>query len=1302
MENRISFRAAISLLLILMMLMSTLAACRGDGTMYPATEGQSSEPATNGTQGEEPTSRPGGENSEPPTTSDDDETSASGDSETQTPGDDETQTSEGSETQPPKDEETTGDSILQPDDPTYEVAKNFKDVMISAVYGTGQNKDAAVGNGFIQLYNVGLEEVSLKDAALYYRESTGDGYRQFVFADDAKIAAGGYYLIRMADAREGAQVYDPSYAVMVIESYDASWPVILDNKDIQLALAPAGQKPDEECLVQDISGTVSYFVAAELGYDSPFAVDNMSKNKVAVRTALKHYSGFHKVNLVEATTAKLVQTCPQSATGTNTVVASKVNEVLFSADAGIYEKAFSLKLSAKDGYTIYYTTDGSDPRQHGKKYTSALSLGDSSEVAWGSTIKGAIDAMGGGFRPSSSLLPGAHVIKAYATNGTESTDVFTNTYFISEVFYDYGVTMMSLSMDKNLIYGSQGFYNHYYGTGGTANQRQTGLMEVFSADGQRRGSSYVELAISGHGSSGWAMKSMRLYYKSANNTAVGTDGDLNYDLFDGYARDNDGNAITDFSRLLLRNSGNDCMDSYIRDAYMQRVCRDMDVYTMAYAPVLLFINGEFWGIYNARERYSPEYVESHFGVNKDNVALIESDYDGLVLGGNPGAPFIPMDGTQADADEFNALVDYMRTHDLSQEEHYKYVTDRLDIYSFMDMYVSRLFFNARDWPENNIKVFKNRVADDPSGMDTRWYFSLLDMDMGIAMYPHGHGADTSEHANFFGWINSTNTVIGTIMHNLCKNAGFKQQFLARFAYVVNEILTPELMEAELDLIVEQREPLVKLQSMRWGASENQYRTSLNNMYSFVRNRKNYVINQLCSYFGISPSDLEVMLDKSVVVTYNSTRTDVTINGKAVAETGQEFEFEADEKTLTLTISATAKKGFSVTSIMYVPISGSVQSVQGSTATFTVDCSGTVIVNTRSEGEQQPVMGVQTGITASGHSTYYLAPNGDLYAWGLNTGGILGIPGGASVNIPTFVASNVAKVEVCHSNDCENNNNATMMAYLTLDGKLYTVGNNSAGQLGRNGTSPDDKLGLVAFDKKIVDVSVGHDHLLILDEEGVLWGIGSNTYGQLGKANQGGNASKFQVVASGVKLIAAGRRNSFYTDSQNTCYVLGDNRWNKFGTDADRYNTPHKLLANVKSMSTGEHQVLLVTTNGDLYYAGWRSLNGFAQGNGSGGAVKLATGVKKAVAHHSNVVILKTDGSVWGYGANTGNALAGVSAMSGSPVKFISSGVVDIAGGYEFSAFLFEDGTIAVQGSNGSGQAGNGESGGNVNMANPLF
>ena len=1254
MKHRISLKAALSLLLALLLLVGAFAACQPntspDGT---TTEDGTNDPAQNTQPGED------------------------------TPG--------------PGEEQTTGDDILQPDDPQYDVAKQFKSVLISAVYGTGQNKDAAVGHGFIQLYNTSTERAPLTDAALYYREETGDGYRQFTFPKDASIAPGGYYLIRMQATREkNGEEYDESFAVLSIESYDAEWAVILDNNNVQLSLAPKGQDIDEATFVENIDGTVSYFVAAELGYDSHYAVDNMSKSKVAVRTALKNYSGFHKVNLNEATTAQLELVCPESSQGKNTVVGSRVFEVQFSKDAGIYKEGFALELSTKEGYKIYYTTDGTDPKAKGKEYTGPISLTDTSDMPIGDTIKG---AAAHGFGTNSKSLPGGYVIKAYASDGFTYSDVFTNTYFISETFYDYGVSMMSLSMDRNLIYGSQGFYTHYSSAGGGPNQRQTGMMEVFSPDGVRRGSSYVELAISGHGSSGWPMKSMRVYYKSTNNTAVGTDGDLNYDLFDGYARDDAGHAITDFSRLLLRNSGNDCMDSFIRDAYMQRVSRELDVYTMAYAPVLLFINGEFWGVYNARERYSPEYVESHTGANKDEVAIIESDYDALVLGGNANAPFIPMESTQADADEFNAIVHYIRTHDLSQEEHYQYVAERLDVNSFMDMYVSRLFFNARDWPENNIKVFKNRTE---GSVDTKWHFTLLDMDMGIAFFPREN--DTTERADFFGWIDSTGTVIGTIMHGLCKNAGFKQMFISRFAYVVDRIYTPEFLEAELDAVVAQREPLVELQSMRWGASENQYRTSVENMYSFVRNREQYVIPMLCRYFGISPEDLEIGTEKKIVVSFNPDRAEVTFNGEAVSSAGTEYVFEVqpDAKNVTFTVSAKAKEGYSVSSIVFMPSVGEMQTVQGDSAEFTVSSSGTVMVNTRSNGAQTPVAGVQSGITASAHSSYYLTESGDLYAWGMNQNGILGIPGSANVPVPTLVASDVAKVEVCHSNDAENNNNATMMAYLTLDGQLYTVGNNSAGQLGRNGTSTDDRVGLVKFDKKIVDFSVGHDHLLVLDEEGVLWGVGSNTYGQLGKRNDGGTTTTFQMVASNVKLIAAGRRNSFYTDTGNTCYVLGDNRWQKFGTDAERYNTPHKLLAGVTYMSTGEHQIVLVNTKGELYYAGWRSLNGWGQGQGTGGAVKLTGGVKKAVLHNSNMLILKTDGSVWGYGSNMGGALGSVNATSGTPGKMIAGGVKDIASGYQFSLFLFEDGTIQAQGDNTYGQAGNGKAGGSVNMAQALF
>ena len=191
------------------------------------------------------------------------------------------------------------------------------------------------------------------------------------------------------------------------------------------------------------------------------------------------------------------------------MAASKLNEVLFSYDAGIYDKAFILNLSAKSGYTIYYTTDGSDPsvssNRNRKKYTSGIMLTDTSAMGWGPLTRS-------WSAPSVSTQVGAHVIKAYATNGTESTDVFTNTYFVTDDLEKYDVSIMSISMPKDEVIGSNGFYNNFLLTGSITGGRRrgVGIMEVFDPEGDRVGNSRVEMAVSGNGSSGWAMKSLRI------------------------------------------------------------------------------------------------------------------------------------------------------------------------------------------------------------------------------------------------------------------------------------------------------------------------------------------------------------------------------------------------------------------------------------------------------------------------------------------------------------------------------------------------------------------------------------------------------------------------------------------------------------------------------------------------------------------------------------------------------------------------------------------------------------------------
>ena len=1228
-----------------------------DGTDRPADSEETSEPAT-----EVPT--------DPPVIT--------------VPGDE--PTSKPSETE----EETLPyDPDLHPGD-----SASYKGVMIHSVYGTGKKgAEALISNGYVQLYNASDKDIALTGASLYYKSDGNNPFDQFVFPEGAIIPAGGYYLVRTNAPSD----FNPDNAVMKIEHCDAEWDIYLDNKEIRLLLAPSGWSiaRDEDITVFD--DAVSVFVATMEYHSSVYSLYDLSRNKIAVRTALKDYSGYHTVNLTRAATPELRDLRTRTSNGTvNEVAASKLNEVTFSQDAGIYEKSFILNLSAKNGYTIYYTTDGSDPsvssNRNRKKYTSGIMLTDTSAMGWGPLTRS-------WSAPSVSTQVGAHVIKAYATNGSDSTDVFTNTYFITDDLEKYGVSIMSFSMPKDEVIGSQGFYNNFMLTGSITGERRRGvaIMEVFDPEGERVGNSRVEMAVSGNGSSGWGMKSLRIYLKGAMNQDCGLESNLNYDIFGGAAKDAWGQAITSFSRFMIRNSGNDCATSFIRDAYMQSTAAGLNVDHMATASTLVFINGEFWGVYNFRERYSPEYVESHYGVNKDNVTVIESDYSQVHT--NTNADFVVSSGIEGDQDPFNQMVQYMREHNLADQQHYDYIASQMDIDSFIDMWVVRLFYVARDWPENNIKVWRNKDPNDPSGFDTKWHFTLLDLDMGLSYYDF-----TTEHENFF-WAFDSNSVCGTIMRSLMKNEGFKQKFILRYFDVVSNHFTPEYLNAMFDELYAERDPLMALHEGRWKENSNErgvfsvakWRGECVRIRSFINNRQVYALDHFYRYFGVSAEDMEHLAQKKVTVSYHSGRADVTVNGEAI-ENGTVIKLEQGE-TKTLHIAATAKEGFVVTGITFTDKEGNVQSVEGSQVILKVGQSGTISIATQRLVSDPDALKNAT-IVAGATYMFYLTGDGELYAWGDNRYGVLGLGvADTVVDYPTYVMSGVAKVVTTAANAYENGDTTFTTAILTTDGRLFTVGRNTCGQLCRNGQSDDTTLGEVKLDFKVKDVSLGHDHLLIVDEKGNLWGIGSNAYGALGTTNLGGNVTSLVKLDTNVAFASAGRRSTVYVKNDGTLWGVGDNRWKKMSqSHGDQIHTPVQIAKDIEFLDSGEHQVLAVDHTGQLFYSGWRTLHGFNQGGGNNPTfVPVMKNVKKADIYFGNMVILSEDGKAYVYGLNTENGLGDSAYTDGTP-RQVLEGVLDVAAGYGFTAYLMEDGTVRIQGNNSYGQAGNGTSGGTVHMA----
>ncbi len=753
-------------------------------------------------------------------------------------------------------------SQVTPDAPTAGPPSAGKEDDISSVvflqvYGTGKNNDTPIEHGFIELYNTGNEDVSLAGYSLQYANDDGEEYKVFRFDRNAVIAAGGHYLVRCRSGALAAGLdYDSSLERVRITSFDATWDIALNNKQVKLALVKGSAAISPKTGANPVSVTTLDSVITFYGaqgkdetIDEVVSLTGISKQKAGRRASLlPGNNSYTTVSYDTATYEEVVANRPWSTAGDqNTWQPNTGYQVSFSQESGFFDGAFDLTLNAAPGYVIYYTLDGSEPTKSSSLYTGPIRIVESGNRPVGPISRNL--AYRFGHRPQ---LPETQLIgttvRAIAVKGSHTTPVVTKTYFaLKDLAQKYNLPYINLSVEKEEFANSKGIY---YATKLTDDPRPriTAFCETFESNGARVGAQYVEIAMSGNGSLGFTQRSIRLYFKSSANPSVENNPSrLNYDIFNGAVLNRKGETVTSYKQLVLRNSGNDCNRTLLRDALIHTLCKDLKVDTMASRPGLVFINGEFWGVYNIRERYGSQYISSHYGVAEENVVMLEAPSPLVTENNSYTDPFVLCDGVPGDEVPFEQLIQYAISHDLSVERYYKTVTDQVDIESLMDLYITHIFMSNADWPGNNEKVWRNKNPNDPSGIDTKWRFMLLDVDMGLGFNDSASG-DLMYHA-FQGNGKKTSE----LMLALLKNNSFRQQFIDRFLYVTDNVFSSEKTVPVLNELVRTMTPAMSMHFARWQNlwSGMNWNNEVQVVRTFLQNRPYYAKLYLLRYFGIS-------------------------------------------------------------------------------------------------------------------------------------------------------------------------------------------------------------------------------------------------------------------------------------------------------------------------------------------------------------------------------------------------------------------------------------------------------------------
>ena len=321
-------------------------------------------------------------------------------------------------------------------------------------------------------------------------------------------------------------------------------------------------------------------------------------------------------------------------------------------------------------------------------------------------------------------------------------------------------------------------------TGALTSAAFTGEVPVelafYEEDGRLGMDSQAGVELHGQFSRKESQRSLEVKFRSSYGQ-----NEVTYPFFPDY-------DVATFRRLVLRTSGQDWGITKVRDAFMTRVIQgQLSLDTMAVRNCAVYINGQYWGLYEIREKLDQFYVASHYGVDPDQVDLIKGVKAAVA-------------GSSADMQD---LVKYCRTHDLRDPAAYKEVLARIDEESLMDWVIAESFFSNTD--SGNKKFWRPRTP----GGQYRWMVFDLDWAMFASTYKSdrlkGDLLDPAGH----GYNDLFNT---TLQVKLMANPDFREKFISRYAHFINTTFKTDRMLEVLDESVAIIRDEMPRQIARWG------------------------------------------------------------------------------------------------------------------------------------------------------------------------------------------------------------------------------------------------------------------------------------------------------------------------------------------------------------------------------------------------------------------------------------------------------------------------------------------------------
>ncbi|MEA3326318.1 MAG: CotH kinase family protein [Chloroflexota bacterium] len=522
---------------------------------------------------------------------------------------------------------------------------------------------------------------------------------------------------------------------------------------------------------------------------------------------------------------------------------------VLSTPSGFFTKPITVSiLSRGQNETIHYTLDGSIPTIDSPIYGEPILIKDRSDEPNDISMIATISYR---YRKPIGNVNKITILRARSFNNITKaeSDVVTRAYLIGQdIFNRYTLPIISLVVDPKDFFDQEiGIYvtgeehevaatseDYYYFW--PANYHRRGkdwerpiYFEYFDIEGIIKFSQKAGVRIHGDASRSFRQKSFRLY--------AGTEYEIieafKYPLFPNLFDFSGEKRIDTFRSLILRNSGTDFGAAFMRDTLIQRLVEHTSIGTQATSPVIVFLNGEYWGLYYLSEHYGEGYFLSHYEIDPNNLIILQRDGDLFF-------------GVPKDQDIYHELIEYINSHDVKNNNVYSEIINQIDLENFIDYQITQIYIGHTDWPSKNVKFWRSRTSNhDPEAQapnDGRWRWLLFDTDHGFSDFT----VNGIEHA-------TSEKYPTTLLRGLISNHEFKTLFLNRFADHLNTTFQKDRVIQEIDNIVSKLEPEMQEQIDRWhssGKSMDNWYNNVEYLRIFARKRPQIMIQDLIDFFEL--------------------------------------------------------------------------------------------------------------------------------------------------------------------------------------------------------------------------------------------------------------------------------------------------------------------------------------------------------------------------------------------------------------------------------------------------------------------